>query len=172
MTDVAPGGPRITGTLRDEGGRGVVRVEDVYDTDAADLWQALTRPQRLERWLARVEGDLEVGGEFHILFTSGWEGPGRVDVCDEPHRLAVTTGRGSDETVVEAVLTPEGTKTRLVIEERGVGLGELAAHGAGWQVHTEDLAAHLAGREPSDWLTGQQALAPAYRAMEVARVEG
>ena len=56
-----------------------------------------------------------------------------------------------DQTVIEAELTDEGDQTRLVIEERGLPLGELAAHGAGWQAHVQDLAAHLAGREPADW---------------------
>jgi hypothetical protein len=34
-----------------------------------------------------------------------------------------------------------------VVEERGVPADQLAAYGAGWQVHAEDLAAHVAGRE-------------------------
>ena len=32
--------------------RGAVRVEDVYDTDIADLWAAVTEPARLARWIA------------------------------------------------------------------------------------------------------------------------
>jgi len=56
-----------------------------------------------------------------------------------------------DETVIEAQLTAEDDQTRLVIEERGLPLDELAAHGAGWQVHVQDLAAHLAGGESADW---------------------
>jgi hypothetical protein len=49
VTDVTRRGGRLLGTLRAEDGKGVVRMADVYDTDAADLWQALTRPDRLER---------------------------------------------------------------------------------------------------------------------------
>ena len=41
-------------------------------------------------------------------------------------------------------------KTLLVLEERGMLLDPLAAYGAGVQVHVEDLAAHLAGRERCD----------------------
>ena len=46
----------IIGTMRalDET-RGAVRVEDIYDTDIHDLWQACTNPQRLERWIATLE---------------------------------------------------------------------------------------------------------------------
>ena len=35
---------------------------DVYDTDLADLWSAITEPDRLARWVATVEGDLRLGG--------------------------------------------------------------------------------------------------------------
>ena len=93
-----------------------------------------------------MEGDLRLGGEFRASFTSGWEGPGRVDVCEPPQRLLVTMEPGQeDETVIEALLVADGDQTRLVVEERGLPLDELAAHGAGWQVHVEDLAAHLVG---------------------------
>lgn len=155
---------RIIGTLRSEGGAGIVRMEDRFPTDAADLWSALTSPDRLERWVAAVEGDLGVHGTFQATFTSGWEGPGRVDVCDPPSRLKVTMSPGKpDETVIEALLTPDGDQTNLIIEERGIPLDEYAAHGAGWQAHVEDLAAHIAGRVPVSWHTRWTELAPAYK---------
>src|SRR6266511_2497717 len=82
---------QILGSMRrvDEH-RGAVRVEDVYNTDIDDLWSAVTDPDRLRRWIATVEGDFKVGGIVQTLFTSTWEGPGRIDVCDPPNRLVVT----------------------------------------------------------------------------------
>ena len=77
-------------------GKGAVRMEDVYDTSAEDLWSALTDPDRLARWIAAVAGDLRVGGTFHARFTSGWEGPGRVEICRQPERLLVVMAPGSD----------------------------------------------------------------------------
>lgn len=114
-------------------------------TDIDDLWSAITDPDRLARWVADVDGDLRPGGEFHAFFTSGWEGPGRVEVCEPPRRLLVTMspGQGEDETVIEAELVTDGHHTVLVIEERELPLDELAAHGAGWQAHVEDLAPQL-----------------------------
>lgn len=52
--------------------RGAVRVDDLYDTDIEDLWQACTTPERLTRWIATVDGDLRVGGTVHAVFTSSW----------------------------------------------------------------------------------------------------
>ena len=53
--------------------------------------------------------------------------------------------------MIEARLEADGDGTRLLLEERGVPLAELAGNGAGWQAHVEDLAAHVAGRERTEW---------------------
>ncbi len=149
MTSTARAGTRIVGSLRSADGTGVVRMQDRYDTDIDDLWSALTDPRRLARWVAEVEGDLRPGGAFRARFTSSWEGPGRVEACDPPRLLLLTMSPGQpDQTVIEARLIADGSQTVLAIEERGLPLDELARHGAGWQAHVEDLAAHLAGRRP------------------------
>ena len=49
MTGSAHTGPRILGSLRSAGGKGIVRIEDRFDTDIDDLWSALTDPRRLAR---------------------------------------------------------------------------------------------------------------------------
>jgi uncharacterized protein YndB with AHSA1/START domain len=89
---------RIVGSLHDTGdNKGAVRVEDVFDTPIDDLWSALTDRTRLARWLAAVEGDLRLGGEITASYTSSWTGPGRIDICEAPHRLLVTWHPGSAE---------------------------------------------------------------------------
>ena len=91
MTTNTPGSVRTLGTLRAADGKGIVRLEDRFDTDMDDLWSALTDPRRLARWLGEVEGDLRQGGEFRArFFASGWEGTGRVEVCEPPQRLLIS----------------------------------------------------------------------------------
>jgi uncharacterized protein YndB with AHSA1/START domain len=157
MTSNERAGARILGSLRSADGKGVVRMQDRFDTDIDDVWSALTDPRRLARWYGEVEGDLRLGGEFRArVFASGWEGTGRVDACEPPRRLLVTMRDADpqpgqpDETVIDATLAADGDQTILVLEERGMPLDLLAAYGAGIQVHVEDLAAHLAGRERCD----------------------
>jgi uncharacterized protein YndB with AHSA1/START domain len=167
---------RIIGTMRalDET-RGAVRVEDVYDTDVQDLWQACTTPDRLARWIARVTGDLHEGGTVHVAFTSTWTGPARIEVCDAPHHLLLTAEPGADdETQMEAWLTAEGPRTRLVVEERGLPVDKLHFYGAGWQAHLEDLGRSLvsggsvhpdgwsAERAAPDWHERWASLTPVY----------
>ncbi|MCI9870800.1 SRPBCC domain-containing protein [Arthrobacter sp. I3] len=156
----------VIGSIRSLGdGKGAVRMDSLFGTPATDLWTALTDPTRLARWVARVDGDLHPGGAFTAVFTSGWEGAGRVELCEAPRRLTVTMSPGSEEeTVIEAVLTPEGPGTRLIVEERGLPLGEIAAYGAGWQVHIEDLISYEAGLESSEWRSRWIELNPVYEA--------
>ena len=168
MTSNAAAGNRIVGTLRIADGKGVVRMEDRFDTDIDDLWSALTDPGRLARWLGEFEGDLRLGGEFRArFFASGWEGTGRVEVCEPPRHLLVMTKhvRQADEHAVEATLTADGDHTILILEERGMPVKLLAAYGAGIQVHIEDLAAHVAGRERCDADARWEELQPSYEAL-------
>lgn len=161
---------KIIGSMRTlPDGRGAVRVEEVFDTDIDDLWEACTRPERLARWIAEVSGNLLPGGEFSALFTSGWEGTGSIEVCEPPHRLVVLTRESdsSDEQVMEATLSTDGRRTTLIIEERGLPADRLPSYGSGWQIHVEDLGAYLAGRERCDIKARWAELLPVYEQQKV-----
>jgi len=167
---------RIIGTIRPLDGQndqtGVVRMHDRFDTTVDDLWSAITDRTRAARWIGELDGDLSLGGTFTARLTSHWEGSARVDACEAPHRLLVTMRPGeADETVFEAWLTEAEGGTDLVIEERGLPLARISAHGAGWQAHVEDLAAHIAGRTPNPWEQRWHELSPAYTAM-AAEIDG
>ena len=170
MTSNADAGGRILGSLRSADGKGIVRMEDRFDTDMDDLWSALTDPSRLARWIGEVDGDLRVGGEYsYNLFASGSEGTGRIEACEPPRRLLLTMDLDQpDADVIEATLATDGDQTILVWEERGMPLDLLAAYGAGVQIHVEDLAAHIAGREPrGDAKARWDELLPAYQELAV-----
>jgi uncharacterized protein YndB with AHSA1/START domain len=175
MTSNARPGTSILGSLRSADGTGVVRIEDRYDTDIDDLWSALIDPRRLARWYGQVEGDLRLGGEFRLhVESSDIDATGRVEACDPPRRLLVTN-RETDESylrgqgvppydeAIEATLTADGGQVILVIEVRGVPLDKIAFYGAGWQIHAENLAAYLAGREPGDTEARWNELVPPYQ---------
>ena len=168
MTDEERRGPRIVGSLRAADGEGVVRMEDRFDTGIDDLWSALTDPGRLARWLGEVGGELRIGGELRLhYYASGWEGTGRIEVCEPPRRLRIRTAESgsSDSHVTEVTLTEDGGSTMLVLEEGGVPLDNLAGYGAGTQVHIDDLAAYLRGSERHDARVRIEELYPAYRTL-------
>ena len=175
MTSNVPGGGRILGSLRSADGVGVARIEDRYDTDIADLWSAITDPDRLARWHGQVEGELRPGGAFRVyLAADDIESTGRVEVCEPPRRLLVTS-RETDESyrkgqgvppfdaAIEVTLTADGDQTILVLEIRGIPLDKIAFYGAGNQIHAENLAAYLAGRERGDTEARWNELVPAYQ---------
>jgi len=171
MNSTAGGTRRILGSLRAADGKGVVRVEDRFDTDIDDLWSALTDPDRLARWIGVVEGDLRLDGEFRARFSDGWEGVGRVEACEAPEHLLLAVQDSDadpeqgEEGAIEVRLTADGEQTVLVWEERGMPLEHVAAYGAGIQVHVEELGAHLAGRERSEAGAQWDQLLPAYQEM-------
>ena len=168
MTSDEPAGIRILGSLRAVDGNGAVRMEDRIDTDIDNVWSAITDPVRLDRWLGAVEGDLRQGGEFRFHFyASEAEGTGRVEACEPARRLLLTTALGMpNEHVIEVTLARDGDGdgdgTIVVWEERGVPLDYLVGYGAGVQIHVEDLAAYLAGRERCDARARWRELQPAY----------
>jgi len=173
MTNAAH--PRILGILGSADGTGVVRIEDRYDTDADDLWEALTDPRRLARWYGEVEGDLRPGGQFRTFNAANdIEAMGRVEACEPPRRLRLTSketdesyrrGQGVppfDQTI-EATLTAEGDQTILVIEVAGMPLDKIASYGGGWQIHAENLASYLYGHDAADAQARWHQLAPHYQ---------
>jgi uncharacterized protein YndB with AHSA1/START domain len=173
-------GPRILGRLGSAGGRGVVRIEDRFDVGADELWAALTEPARLAGWHSEVEGDLRPGGEFRMRVPShDVDSRGRVQACEPSRRLVVSIretdesyqrGQGAppfDETV-EATVTADGDAAILVLEVRGMPLDMVAFYGVGWQIHAENLAAYLAGRERGDEEARWGELVPPYQELAAA----
>lgn len=171
---------RLLGTLRSADGKGVVRIENRYDTDSDDLWAAITDPARLARWWGQVEGDLRLGGEFRMYVPeNGMHTTGRVEACEPPRRLVVTN-RETDESykagqgvppfdaTIEATLTAVGAQTDLVIEVHGPPVDKIAFFGAGWQIHAESLAAYIAGRDRGDVEARWEELVPPYQDLAAA----
>lgn len=167
----------IEGTLHSADGNGVVRMKARYDTDIDDLWSALTDPPRLARWYGNVEGDLRLGGGFTAsVHGSEWDGRGRIDICDPPQKLVVTMWEVEGaENVTTVELVADGDHTTLVLEVRGMPQDLVWAYGAGWHAHVENLGAHIAGQDCSEWSSGSwprwEELAPFYREMTVVPLE-
>jgi uncharacterized protein YndB with AHSA1/START domain len=177
VTSEAHGSARILGSLRSEDGKGVVRMEDRFDAGIADVWAAVTDPSRLSQWYGDVAGDLRLGGEYRAhVFATESDINGRVEECEPSGRLRVTVretdeswreGQGASpfDERTEVTLTADGDQTVLAMEVRGMPVELLFAYGTGWQIHVEDLGAHLAGRGRGDAAARWPELQPAYEAL-------
>lgn len=164
MTTSPQPSPRLS-TIIPTGDTVTIRVEDVYPTTIDDLWEAVTDPERLARWIAVVDGEPGLGKTVGVRFTSTFQGYGTVETCDPPHgyTVRVTDDETPDQTMMTVRLSEEPGGTRLVVEDSGIPADEAAAHGAGWQVHLEDLRTVLDGGTPTPWRERWQQLIDDYR---------
>src|ERR1041384_2509354 len=91
-----------------DGSNEVVRVtmSRTYATDPADLWSALTDPERIARWFMPISGDLREGGEYQLEGNAS----GQILVCDAPGRLEVSFGGPDSILVLTLVATTGGTR--------------------------------------------------------------
>lgn len=142
----------------------VLVARRTYRAEQADVWDALTNPERLPRWFQPISGDLEVGGRYQFEAQAG----GIVERCEAPETLAVTWEFGGGLSWLQVNLSPggDGTVLELVHEApvepamwRQYGPG---AVGIGWDGLLHSLGYHLAtdasldAEEWEAWMTGPE----------------
>jgi uncharacterized protein YndB with AHSA1/START domain len=101
-----------------------VRIRRTYDAAIADVWDALTDPDRMKRWFLPVSGDLRVGGTFQLEGNAG----GEILGCEPPRLLKVSFG--GPASLVELRLSPEGEDRTTLELEHTVPIA-MAQSGAG-----------------------------------------
>ncbi|MER6282636.1 SRPBCC family protein [Streptomyces sviceus] len=155
---------RRVGTRQVEAGEArTVLLRRTYDAEIADVWDAVTSPERIARWFMPVSGELKVGGRYQLEGNAG----GEILECVEPERLRVSWLYGPDPgfSEVEVRLTAEdGERTALELEHVAVVPDDFwdqfgpGAVGVGWDLGLYGLALHLAGggldkEEAATWHT-------------------
>ena len=156
------------GLLRTEGDRRGVRFERRYDATPAEIWSALTEPERMRRWLANVaELEPRPGGRFLLRWNAD-ETDGTI-LAFEPGRLLELQWPypGEPDSVARFELRPDGDGTLLVVDHRGLPPSSIAGYGAGWHSHLDSLQAYLSGRQ-GDWDARFRELGPAYETRAAA----
>lgn len=130
-----------------------VSVERRYAADPAAVWDALTTPARLARWLGTVDGDLSPGTPIDLAITGTGEQVRVVVTRCEPAELLEAEWTVDDDTsVVRATLTPDdGGGTLVVLTETGVPTSMLEAYTRGWTAHLVRLEADLTGSPLPEW---------------------
>jgi uncharacterized protein YndB with AHSA1/START domain len=116
-----------------------------YDAPVEDVWNAVTDPERVQRWFMPVSGDLREGGDFQLEGNAG----GRILRCDPPRLLRATFG--GETSIVEVRLASNGgERTTLELEHSvpmemaGSGAGALYV-GPGWDGAVMGLGLYLSG---------------------------
>ena len=130
-----------------------ITLRRTYDAPIEDVWDALTTPERINRWFLPVSGDLRLGGTFQFEGNAG----GSIVACDRPRRLLVTWGMGPAEDAASAseveirltrdaaeTTTLELVHTAIVPDEMWQMFGP-GAVGVGWEGGALGLALHFTG---------------------------
>lgn len=123
-----------------------VTLERTFATSVADLWDALTNPERLPRWFLPVSGDLRPGGRYQLEGNA----TGTISACEPPHLLDLSWEFAGETSWVEVRVSPaEGGRSRLTLSHialldehywpsYGPGAG-----GVGWDLALAALDAFL-----------------------------
>ena len=121
-----------------------------YRAEPAEVWDALTDPERMRRWFWPVSGDFKVGGSFQLQDNAG----GEILECEPPKRFKVTFG-GPTSLLELRLLPGSGNSTELELEH---SMGEPPAPGGsgalwvgpGWDGGFLALALYVSGDLPED----------------------
>ncbi|SEP00973.1 SRPBCC family protein [Trujillonella endophytica] len=135
---------------------------------AADVWAALTEPERTARWIGRYEGGTGPGAEgaFSMDAEEGAPSqPVRIEECDPPRRLVLQWLDGMGWRV-ELDLAEDGGTTTLTFTQvlpADTDAGFLTDVAAGWHWYLDRLHGVLTGAEvPADWDAFLAAVGPGY----------
>ena len=150
-----------------------VTLSRSYPTDIQELWDAITRPERIPRWFLPISGDLEPGGRYQFEGNAG----GVITACEPPSRLELTWEFGEFVSWVELRVSEDGAdRARLTLthiqhtsdhwSQYGAG-----ATGVGWEMGLLGLALHLADPAAPKPDTAEFAASPDGRALMVGSSE-
>ncbi|MEV0390150.1 SRPBCC domain-containing protein [Nonomuraea sp. NPDC050643] len=133
-----------------------VELRRRYDAEIDDVWDAITHPERLRRWLKPVTGALRLGGKFEL--DSGEHGD--ILRCEPPRLLKVSWLYGPDadawpgtsEVEVRLAPGPAGDTELELIHAAFIGEPSFPTYGPGaggvsWDLALLTLARLLADDE-------------------------
>ncbi|GAA0943719.1 SRPBCC family protein [Kribbella koreensis] len=121
-----------------------VTLRRTYQAGVEDVWDALTDPDRIRRWMMPITGELKVGGSFQLEGNAG----GEILECEPPKRFKVSFG--GPASLVEISLSQDGDSTELQMDHSvpadfGGASGALYV-GPGWDGALLGLALYVEGK--------------------------
>lgn len=123
-----------------------------YATGAADLRDALTRPDRLAAWFGRIDGaPSQVGDPFVATLSDDLAdvAHGRVLACEERRIQVSWSWQGEPESVITARLAPHGKEsTVLTLHHALADPDNGPGYGGGWEQVLQALSRAVIGPDP------------------------
>ncbi|MGY1811473.1 SRPBCC domain-containing protein [Blastococcus sp. SYSU D00820] len=150
-----------------DGGRQLLEFVRTWPLPAAEVWAALTEPDRLARWIGVYDGERAEGGRGSFTMTAEGQhegSPTRIVECRAPARLVVAWEQddgGGWQVALDLAEQDGGTALRFSQElDAGADATDLLG---GWHWYLDRLDAELTGATgPGDWDTFWAATGPTY----------
>lgn len=133
-----------------------------------DVWASVTESDRTARWFGPWKGDAAPGRVITMQMAYEDQAPWfdvRIDACDPPRRLALSTTDESGNRRIELLLahTDGQTELRLVHQlDTTEGIGEW---GAGWEYYLDMLVAARDGLPTPSFDDYYPAMKPYFEAL-------
>jgi len=142
------------GLITQDGPQYAIRFERHLDHPASMVWDALTQPVNLAKWLARTTVDLRPGGDFILEFTNSPSvSKGKITRLREYALLEYSWHEGQQSSsLVTWELVPQGPAACLLILTHTRLTQDIPDFGAGWHTHLDLLTEVLEGnRDTFSW---------------------
>ncbi|MDT5210462.1 MAG: hypothetical protein QOF67_2877 [Mycobacterium sp.] len=143
----------------DTGEAHVLTISQSFDTDPADLWDAVTSIERIPRWFLPISGDLRVGGSYQLEGQAG----GTILTCDPPKNFTATWEYGGNVSWIDVTINSDGPDRARFVLEHIAAVDDATWHqfgpgavGIGWDSMVLGLALHLSTGESIDPAAGQE----------------
>jgi uncharacterized protein YndB with AHSA1/START domain len=151
--DTTTTGPEPIGRREERDGSPTVVIERTFRAPVADVWAAVTEPERLVRWIGTWSGDPESGTVEFRMTAEGEDAAAEtctVHECDPPRRLVLSwasQGPSSGLWEVELDLAEVDGVTTLTFAQRIPDLATGRDVGPGWEYYLDRLVAAQAGAD-------------------------
>ncbi len=130
--------------LTGDDGEQTITLARRYRAPLADVWSALTNPDRIARWYGTITGPVPrgVGDPFQVDIGGGLVRRARLEHCEAPVALAYTWWSGDDDPgLVQIRLDAVGEdETRLSVQHDRLRPHRVIQYGGGWEQNLVALA--------------------------------
>jgi uncharacterized protein YndB with AHSA1/START domain len=132
-----------TASTASTGGADLI-VHRTFKAPIDDVWASVTESERTARWFGRWEGEPGTGHTIKVQMAFEDNAPWtdmRIDVCEPPRRLAVTSSDENGTMRVELLLSHSDGVTELQLVQHMTSADGVGEMGPGWEYYLDNLVA-------------------------------
>jgi uncharacterized protein YndB with AHSA1/START domain len=142
---------RAVGRREERDGRPTLVIERTFRAPVADVWAAITEPERLVRWIGTWSGDPASGAVMFRMTAEGDDVAAEavtIHECSPPERLELTIANSAEESGhwhLELDLSETAGATTLTFAQRLDDPALAKDVGPGWEYYLDRLVAAQTG---------------------------